>query len=70
METRKTIIITGANSGLGFSCAMNIAKTSPQYQIVLACRDLTKAEQAKEHIVQETGNQHILPMVLDLSSLQ
>lgn len=47
METKKTIIITGANSGLGLYCAINIAKASPAYQIILACRDLAKAEQAK-----------------------
>lgn len=70
MEAKKTIIITGANSGLGFSCAMNIAKASLEYQIILACRDSEKAEQAKELIVQETGNQNIRPMELDLSSLK
>ena len=32
----KTIIITGANSGLGFECAKNILLENPEYFIVMA----------------------------------
>lgn len=66
----KTIIITGANSGLGFSCAKNIALTSAEYRIILACRDLEKAERAKKELINETGNQNIICMELNLSSLK
>ena len=43
----KTIIITGANSGLGFECAKNILLENPGYFIVMACRSIEKAEKAK-----------------------
>jgi len=69
MET-KTIIITGANSGLGFACAKNIARASAEYRIILACRDLEKAEQAKSDLIKDTGNQNIICMELNLSSLK
>lgn len=66
----KTIIITGANSGLGFACAKNIALASAEYRIILACRDLEKAEQAKNDLIKDTGNQNIICMELNLSSLE
>ena len=70
MEKLKTIIVTGANSGLGLLCSKNIARSSSDFQIILACRDLKKAEQAKEEIIKETGNHNIIPMELNLSSLK
>ncbi len=64
----KTIIITGANSGLGFETAKKVAKNK-DYKVILACRNMEKAEQAKEKITRETGNDNITTMQLDTSSL-
>ena len=64
----RTVIITGANSGLGFETAKKIAKDK-QYQVVMACRNLEKAEAAKNEIVKKTGNKNILTLELDTSSL-
>ncbi len=69
MHTSKTVVITGANSGLGLKCAKNIAQSSPEYHIVLACRNSKKAEQAKLEIVDETQNSNITAMELDVASL-
>lgn len=66
----KTVIITGANSGLGFETAKKIAKASKEYQIILACRNLEKAENAGDAIALESGNQQIYAMELDTSSLR
>ena len=55
----KTVIITGANSGLGFEAAKKIAK-NPDFRVILACRNKEKAEQASSQIVSETGNQNIV----------
>ena len=63
-----TVIITGANSGLGFETAKKIA-AKPDYRIILACRNMEKADSAKNSIISETGNQHIEAMQLDTSSL-
>ncbi|CAK7035614.1 MAG: hypothetical protein BACD_00097 [Bacteroides rodentium] len=45
---KRTIIITGANSGLGFESAKKIAKASNYFYLIMACRNMEKAEQAKE----------------------
>lgn len=69
MNELKTVIITGANSGLGFETAKKIA-LNKNYRLILACRNLQKAELAKEAIIKETENQNIECLKLDTSSLQ
>lgn len=64
----KTVIITGANSGLGFETAKKIAKNR-EYEVILACRNKERAEKAKEDIINETRNENIKVMILDTSSL-
>ena len=65
----KTIIITGANSGVGFECAKNILLAGSEYYIVMACRNSEKAEKAKMELINETGNKNIQVMELNLASL-
>ena len=65
----KTVIITGANTGLGFETAKHIARKGG-YNIILACRNMEKAEEAKEQIIKDTGNTSVCTMLLDTSSLQ
>ena len=65
----RTIIITGANSGLGFETAKKIANNK-DYQVILACRNLEKGTKAKDIIIKETGNENIILMQLDTSSLE
>jgi len=43
--TGKTVIITGANVGLGFEAAKHIARMKPK-KLILGCRDMMKAEKA------------------------
>lgn len=65
----RTIIITGANSGLGLETAKKIAKNK-DYEVILACRNIEKANKAKEEIEVETTNNNIIVMKLDTSSLE
>jgi len=65
----KTVIITGANSGLGYECAKRIAQTSPEYQIVIAGRSSERIEQATRLLVKETGVDRFTPVQLNLASL-
>ena len=67
-EDMKNVIITGANSGLGFETAKKIAKNK-EYRVVLACRNEIKAEQAKAEIIGATGNDNVVAMKLDVSLL-
>lgn len=51
--TGKTCIITGANAGLGKDTAAVLARMGAT--VVLACRNLSKAEAAKQEIREKTG---------------
>lgn len=64
----RTIIITGANSGLGLETAKKIGKNK-DFEIILACRNIEKANKAKEEIITETNNNNIIVMEIDTSSL-
>ena len=66
---KRTIVITGGNSGLGYQCARNIAETSNNYTVVIACRNIEKAA-ATKRLQLETGNPHIYALKLDLASLE
>jgi NAD(P)-dependent dehydrogenase (short-subunit alcohol dehydrogenase family) len=63
----KTIVITGANSGLGFEAAMALAGKGAQ--VVLACRDQAKGRAAEEQIRARHPRAATALMPLDLCSL-
>ncbi|KAK5873406.1 hypothetical protein PBY51_018449 [Eleginops maclovinus] len=63
----KTVLITGANTGIGKETSRELAARGAR--VVMACRDLTRAESAAEEIRQETGNGNVVIRHLDLSSL-
>lgn len=44
--SNKTIIITGCNSGIGFYTALFLSYKNAK--IIMACRNLNKAQEAKE----------------------
>ncbi|WP_299287166.1 SDR family NAD(P)-dependent oxidoreductase [uncultured Mucilaginibacter sp.] len=66
----ESIIITGATSGIGFECAMQMAKIAPNDQIVIACRNLVSGNKVTQNIKQKTGHKNLICMLLDLESLQ
>ena len=63
----KTVIITGANKGIGKEAAKEIAKLGAK--VYMACRSLDSAERAKDEIVKETGNPNVFVKHLDLASI-
>ncbi|TSK31392.1 Retinol dehydrogenase 12 [Bagarius yarrelli] len=63
----KTVVITGANTGIGRETAQDMAKRGAR--VVMACRDLLKAEKAAEEIRCTTGNGNVVVRHLDLASL-
>jgi len=69
LNKSKIVIITGSNHGLGFETAKKIAAKNNDYHVILACRNLQRAEAAKTKLIQETKNPNITVMVLDTSSL-
>ncbi|MTV82734.1 SDR family NAD(P)-dependent oxidoreductase [Secundilactobacillus folii] len=66
---RKAVIVTGANSGLGFETTKQIAQREPDYQLIMACRNMSKAEAAREEIIKDVPSADILCLELDTSSL-
>ncbi len=64
----QVIIVTGANSGIGFETAKELARKGAQ--TILACRSLEKGNDAAQRIRAEVPNARLEPMVLDLSRLK
>ncbi|XP_038585684.1 dehydrogenase/reductase SDR family member 13-like [Micropterus salmoides] len=64
----KTAIVTGANTGIGKTTAMDLARRGAR--VIMACRDRKRAEAAIQEIVQETGNSQVIFLQLDLASLK
>ncbi|KAJ2992892.1 hypothetical protein HDV02_002769 [Globomyces sp. JEL0801] len=63
--TGKTAIVTGANSGLGLSTALTLAKKNAH--VVLVCRNRERGQKALELCIQESGNKNIKLEIADLS---
>lgn len=66
-QTGKVIIVTGANSGIGYEAAKALA--SKGAEVVLACRNLEKGQTALDSIREEVTGASVELMKLDLSSL-
>lgn len=67
--SRKTAIITGANRGLGFQTTLKLAKHGG-WHIIMACRDLNKADAARVNIIKECPSASLEVQLLDLADLQ
>ncbi len=61
----RVCMVTGANTGIGRSTAMALAKRGAQ--VILACRSLEKARPVAEEIRQRSGNDKVSVHQLDLS---
>lgn len=68
-QAGKTVIITGANSGLGYYCAEAIARSGQDWHIIIASRNLLRVKEAVRNLMAETEYPYIEGMALDLASL-
>ncbi|MCF8238804.1 MAG: SDR family NAD(P)-dependent oxidoreductase [Saprospiraceae bacterium] len=67
--THKTILITGANSGLGKEAARQLAGLKETVRIFLGCRNEAKAIAAKEDLERTTGRSIFEIVLMDVSSV-
>jgi len=66
--SEKTALVTGANSGLGFEAAAQLAEAG-YGRIILACRTLVKAENAQKELAARVGSDPFETLEVDVSSI-
>jgi NAD(P)-dependent dehydrogenase (short-subunit alcohol dehydrogenase family) len=66
-QSGKLAFITGANIGIGFYAALELARRG--CSVILACRDRTKAEAARTRILAAVPSAEIDVAILDLANL-
>ena len=64
----KTALVTGANSGLGFEAAAQLAETG-YGRIILACRTQAKANTAQKALAERVGANPFETLVVELSDI-
>jgi len=64
--TGKTVLITGANSGIGYQTAAGLLRLGAQ--VVMVSRDPTRGEQTRSRLMEQTGSQRVHVFLGDLAS--
>lgn len=54
----KVVVVTGANTGIGFETAKDLALRGAK--VILACRDQKKGTEARDKIIEATGNSNVI----------
>ena len=65
----KSVLITGANAGLGKECARQLALQNGIEKVYLGCRNAEKAKQAKRELEESTGKSVFEIVLIDVSDL-
>jgi len=68
--TLSSILITGANSGLGFEAARQFAQQKGISKIILACRNQARAQEALEQLEELTGKKIFEILIVDVGDLK
>ena len=63
---RRTVLVTGGNSGIGFECARALARSG--WDVLIASRDRAASAAAARRITAESGGATVADMEVDLGS--
>lgn len=66
-QSGRTVLVTGANTGIGFEAAKVIATKGAR--VLIGCRDPRKATDAIERIKRDDANAEVAHLALDLANL-
>jgi 3-hydroxy acid dehydrogenase/malonic semialdehyde reductase len=66
----KTIVITGASSGIGKSTALEFAKTQPEIKLILTARREDTLKEVAKEIEGLAKGVKVLPVKLDVSNIE
>lgn len=66
--SNRRMVVTGANSGIGFETALGLADLGAE--VVMLCRNAGRGEEAAHAIRERSGNRRVTLEVCDLSSLR
>ena len=69
MKPLSTVLITGANTGIGRELALQLARKPSVDRLILACRDPAKAAQARSGLESQSGRRIFEVLPMDLSDL-
>jgi protochlorophyllide reductase len=67
-QTGRVVVITGANSGIGYESAVAFARK--RAQVIMACRNPDKAERARQELLSRVPGALVEIMLLDLGNLK
>jgi NAD(P)-dependent dehydrogenase (short-subunit alcohol dehydrogenase family) len=67
MTTIESVLITGANSGLGKECARQMALLDTTKKVYLGCRNEGRAQEAKRELEEATGRSIFEVVLMDVS---
>ncbi|KAF9460537.1 short-chain dehydrogenase [Collybia nuda] len=63
----KTVVVVGANTGLGFEASKHFARMNPK-RLIMACRNPNKGEAAVGRLKRETGFEAVELWIIDLAN--